>query len=145
MSASAPALTPRRSALHAVPGALPLGALLGALGVAGVGVLFLLRVMQLHQVVCYFKAITGLPCMTCGGTRATWRLLALDPAGALVLNPLATVAVVGVAAWAVADLVLMPRRSALRLRLSPRAAGIARVAGALALLLNWAYLIAVGR
>jgi uncharacterized protein DUF2752 len=145
MSTSAAALEPRRSALHAVPGAFPLGAGLGTLGAGGVGVLFLLRTLHLHGVVCYFKAITGLPCLTCGGTRATWRLLALDPAGALVLNPLATVAVVGVAAWALADLALMARGSALRLRLSSRAAGVARLGGVLALLLNWAYLIAVGR
>lgn len=145
MSASSTAIAPRRSALHAAPGAFPIGALLGALGGAGVGVLFLLRALHLHGVVCYFKLATGLPCLTCGGTRAAWRLLALDPAGALALNPLATVAVVTIAGWAFVDLVLMPRGSALRLRLSPRAAGAARVGAAIALVANWAYLIAAGR
>lgn len=144
MSASAPAI-PRRTAFEAVPGATPLGALLGAVGLAGVGVLFVLRVLNLPGVVCYFKLLTGFPCMTCGGTRATWRLLALDPAGAVAMNPLAALAVVAVAAWAVADLVLMARGSALRVRLSPKAANAARVAAALAVLANWAYLIAVGR
>jgi hypothetical protein len=145
MSSTSAALAPRRSAFQAVPGALPIGALLGLLGVAGLGALLALRALHLHSVVCTFKAVTGVPCMTCGGTRATWRLLALDPGGALVLNPLATVAVVGIGLWALADLALLPRGSALRLRLSPRAANVARVGGALALLLNWAYLIAVGR
>lgn len=145
MSTSAAAVEPRRSALRAVPGAFPIGALLGALGLGGIGVVVGLRALNLHAIVCTFKAVTGLPCLTCGGTRATWRLLALDPAGALALNPLATVAVVGVAAWALADLVLLARGSALRLRLSERAANVARVGGALALLLNWAYLIAAGR
>lgn len=145
MSSPWAAIEPRRSALHAVPGAFPIGAILGLLGAAGVGVLFALRALHLHPVVCTFKAVTGVPCLTCGGTRATWRLLAFDPAGALALNPLATVAVVAVSLWALADLLLLSRGSALRLRLSPRAANVARIGGALALLLNWAYLIAVGR
>jgi hypothetical protein len=145
MSATSPAIAPRRTALQAVPGAFPLGALLGALGGVGVGILLLLRALGLHGVVCYFKLATGLPCLTCGGTRAAWRLLALDPAGALAMNPLATVAVVTIAAWALVDLVLMPRGSALRLRLSPRAANAARVGAVLALAANWAYLVAAGR
>jgi hypothetical protein len=145
MSASSTAIAPRRTALHAVAGAFPLGALLGAVGVAGVGVLFLLRALNLHGVVCYFKLATGLPCLTCGGTRAAWRLLELDPVGALAMNPLATVAVVGIAAWALADLVLLARGSALRLSLSPPAAHAARIGAAVALVANWAYLIAAGR
>jgi hypothetical protein len=145
MSTSSAALEGRRPVLAAVPGAFPLGGLLGALGLGGVGVLLLLRMLDVHAVVCYFKAVTGWPCMTCGGTRATWLLLSLDPAGALAMNPLATIGVVTVAAWALADLALLPRGSALRLRLSPRAANAVRVGGALALLVNWAYLIAVGR
>lgn len=145
MSASSAALAARRTALHAVPGAVPVGAILGGLGVAGVGVLFLLRALDLHGVVCYFKLATGLPCLTCGGTRAAWSLLELDPAGAVAMNPLATVAVVTIAAWALADLGLLPRGSALRLRLSPRAANAARVCAVVALVANWAYLIAAGR
>jgi hypothetical protein len=145
MSASSAAIAPRRTALDAVAGAFPLGALLCAVGGAAVGVLFLLRAMNLDGVVCYFKLATGLPCLTCGGTRAAWRLLDLDPAGALAMNPLATVAVVSIAAWALADLVLLPRGSAVRLRLSPRAANAARIGAVLALVANWAYLIAAGR
>jgi hypothetical protein len=145
MSTSATATAPRRTALEAVPGAFPLGALLGAVGAAGVGVLFVMHALNLHGVVCYFKLATGLPCLTCGGTRAAWHLLDLDLAGALAMNPLATIAVVLIAAWAVADLVLLPRGSALRLRLSPRAAQAARIGAVLALVGNWAYLIAAGR
>lgn len=145
MSAAPLALAPRRSALAAVPGALPVGALLAAVGVAGVAVLWAMRALHVHGVVCYFKLATGMPCLTCGGTRALWRLFAFDPAGALVMNPLATLAVVGIAAWALADLVLWPRGSALRLRLSPRAANAVRVGGALALAANWAYLVVAGR
>jgi uncharacterized protein DUF2752 len=145
MSASSAVTLPPAAALRAEPGAFPLGALLGALGAAGVGVLFALRTLHVGGVVCYFKLVTGLPCLTCGGTRATWRLLALDPAGAFAMNPLATLAVVTVAAWAVADLALWPRGCALRLRLSPRSANAVRVGAALALLANWAYLVAAGR
>jgi hypothetical protein len=65
--------------------------------------------------------------------------------GALAMNPLATVAVVGIAAWALADLVLLARGCALRLSLSPPAAHAARIGAAVALVANWAYLIAAGR
>jgi Protein of unknown function (DUF2752) len=145
VSASAAAVVPRRTALRAVPGALPLGAILGALGAASIGLLFGLRTMHLPGIVCSFKLVTGLPCLTCGGTRATWRLLALDPAGALAMNPLAAIGVVAIAAWAAADVALLPRGSALRLTLSPRAAHVVRFGAVAALFANWAYLIAVGR
>jgi hypothetical protein len=128
-----------------VAGALPLGAILGALGAASIGLLFGLRTLHLPGVVCSFKLVTGLPCLTCGGTRATWRLLALDPAGALAMNPLAAIGVVAIAAWAAADVALLARGCALRLTLSPRAAHVVRFGAVAALFANWAYLIAVGR
>jgi hypothetical protein len=40
---------------------------------------------------CVFKSVTGLPCFTCGTTRALAALGGLDLSEALRLNPLATV------------------------------------------------------
>lgn len=48
---------------------------------------------------CTLRRATGLPCATCGGTRAALRLLHGDLLGALQLNPLATLISVGVPAW----------------------------------------------
>lgn len=43
---------------------------------------------------CLFRQWTGLPCPTCGSSRAILSLVRGDPAGALSVNPLAAVAVV---------------------------------------------------
>jgi hypothetical protein len=61
------------------------------------------------------------------------------------MNPFTTLVTVLVAAWAVADLALLPRRRALDLDV-PRRLGLALRVGALVLFLaNWVYLIAAGR
>lgn len=39
---------------------------------------------------CPFRTLIGLPCLSCGTTRAALALAALDPLAALRLNPLAT-------------------------------------------------------
>jgi hypothetical protein len=91
---------------------------------------------------CPFRALTGLPCATCGGTRAAVALLRLDVREALRLNPLAAVALPmfvasGLVAGALALLgrpVPEPRPS-----LPLRAAALAAIAA------NWVYLVAVGR
>jgi hypothetical protein len=135
----------RLGALRAVRGAFPVGAALALAGVLGASGVILLGSARLSFIVCYFKLITGLPCLTCGGTRASIRLLHLDPAGALAMNPLVTLAAFVLAAWAAADLVLLTRGRALRVELGPAAVRVLRVALPIAVLANWAYLIAAGR
>ena len=132
-------------ALRAVRGAFPIGAALGAAGLAGAAAVWVLGSLQLALVVCYFKAVTGLPRLTCGGTRAAMRLLGLDLAGALAMNPLVTLAGLAIAAWALADLVLLVRGRALRLEVSRPVARALRIAIPFLLAANWVYLIAVGR
>jgi Protein of unknown function (DUF2752) len=135
----------RGGALRAVPGAFPLGAVIALAGVLGASAVILLGTYRLSAIVCYFKLFTGYPCLTCGGTRAAVRLLMLDPAGALAMNPLVTVAGLVIAAWGAADIALLTRRRALRMELGPGAVRVLRVAVPIAILANWAYLIAVGR
>jgi hypothetical protein len=135
----------RASVFRAVPGAFPLGAALALAGVLAGSAVLLVGAHRLGFIVCYFKLFTGLPCLTCGGTRAALRLLQADPAAAMAMNPLVAVAGFGLGVWALADLVLLTRRRALRVELGPRAVRVLRVLVPLAVLANWAYLVAVGR
>jgi len=123
----------------------PLGAIFGGIGLLAAAAVWLLRLDRIPLTLCVFKGLTGLPCPTCGSTRALGRLFALDFAGALAMNPFTTLVTVIVAAWAVADLALLPRRRALDLDV-PKRLGFALRVGALILFLaNWVYLIAAGR
>ena len=126
-------------------GARPLGAVFGGIGVLAAAVISLLHLDRLPVTLCVFKGLTGLPCPTCGSTRALGRLFALDFPGALAMNPFTTLVAVAVAGWAVADLVLLPARRALDVAVAPRL-GLALRVGALVLFLaNWVYLMAAGR
>lgn len=87
---------------------------------------------------CPFHALTGLPCPSCGATRAALALLRLDVAGALAFNPGAVVGgflYLAYLAWGVRHTVVRggwPR--------GPRVPGARWIAlGALAL--NWGYLV----
>jgi len=123
----------------------PLGAIFGGIGLLAAAAVGLLRLDRIPLTLCVFKALTGLPCPTCGSTRALGRLFALDFAGALAMNPFTALVAVLVAGWAVADLALLPRRRALDLEV-PKRLGFALRVGALVLFLaNWVYLIAAGR
>ena len=131
-------------ALRAVPGAAPLGAVFGVIGTLAGAAVALLGLDRLPITVCMFKALTGLPCPTCGTTRTLGRLAHGDLAGALTMSPLATLAAFLIAAWAIADAVLWLRGSALSLQVGPRVANALRWAAGLAFLANWFYLIAHG-
>jgi len=123
----------------------PLGLIFGAIGslaAFGIGTLHLDR---LPIALCYMKVLTRLPCPTCGSTRSLGRLFAFDVAGAFAMNPLTALAALLLAAWAIADLALLPRRRALGLEVAPRTATLLRIAAVVALALNWAYLLAAGR
>jgi hypothetical protein len=91
---------------------------------------------------CPLRALTGLPCPTCGTTRALLALAAGHPAAAIAWNPLAVLAVlssVGVGAWGLGR-AIAPRRLP---AWSPGGRETLWVRGmAVAVLLNWAYLLA---
>lgn len=123
----------------------PLGLIFGAIGGLAALVIGMLHLDRLPMALCYVKVLTGLPCPTCGSTRAVGRLFQLDFAGAFAMNPLTAASALVLGAWAVADLVLLPRRRALGLEISPRTGTLLRIAAVVAVALNWAYLLAAGR
>jgi hypothetical protein len=131
--------------LAARPGATPLGAIFLVCGIVIAAAVGLLHLDRLPVTLCAFKVATGLPCLSCGTTRAFARLFTLDVRGAVAMNPLAAAVALAVVPWGLADLVLAARGRALALEISPGLAPAVRVAAVATVALNWAYLIAAGR
>jgi hypothetical protein len=122
--------------------AFPVGAAIAGGGaVAGLGVR-LLHLDHLPIPLCTFRALTGIPCMGCGGTRAVGSLARLDVMGALAMHPLVTVLALAIALWGLIDVVLLVRRRALVFQLTAR--DVLTVTWTLVGLglVNWVYLIA---
>jgi hypothetical protein len=131
--------------LRGLAGAPPWGTVFLGAGVLGVAAVGLLHLDHLPFSTCFFKLLTGLPCPTCGTTRALGRLFALDVAGAFAMNPLATLGAIALLAWGLTDLALLPARKALAIEVSDPVARVLRVAALVAVVLNWVFLIASGR
>lgn len=131
--------------LRGAEGAAPLGAIFAGVGGLSCLTVGLLHLDRLPVSFCVFKALTDLPCPTCGATRALGRLFALDISGAASMNPLVAAAALGLAAWGVADLALLTRGRSLAVDVSPPAGRALRVAAVGVIALNWAYLLHAGR
>jgi hypothetical protein len=120
-----------------------LGLLWGAVAVSLV--LLATSAEQLAQTLrgCTFKSFLGLPCPTCGVTRAALELSNLDVASALRINPLATLLmmalVLGGLIAGVSTLGGHPPREP-RWDLRP----VERLGLVLVVVANWAYLVANG-
>jgi len=122
----------RRAPLGAIFGAVLAGAALAAAAWIESG---------LPRPGCPLRALTGLPCPTCGATRLVEALVDGRPAAAFGCNPPLFVAGAGVAAWAVLSaawwLFGLPKR---RLVLEQREARWLRGLAVAAVLAGWAYL-----
>lgn len=100
---------------------------------------------HLFPPICGLRNATGLPCPTCGMTRAFVRVTHGDLQGALQVSPLGAV-LCGVAGllvfWLVLRLSVLKRGFALHL--TKREKRIGAIAGGVLLAVNWAYLLATG-
>lgn len=105
------------------------------LGLVGLNVLAQ-RAAHAHVTTCVFRHLTGLPCPTCGGTRATLALAAGHPVRALALNPMVAVGYIVLGTVLLA--LLAGRRDMIHRLISSRRATFVLLA---VILLNWAYLL----
>ena len=96
---------------------------------------------------CLFHKITGIPCPTCGFTRAFRLMVSLRLLDAFLMNPLAALAFAFMVVFVVyAAVVLAFRTPRVRVHLSSRKElNIIRVLVAFIVISNWIYLIAMGR
>lgn len=107
----------------------------------------MLRVRDpVFPVTCVFKAVTGMPCPTCGGTRAVEALAAGRFLEALWLNPMVTAVAAGWAAYAAYGFGAMagawPR---VAVRLDTQECTVLRVIAGAAVVAGWMVLVAEGR
>ena len=133
------AITPREHGLW-LTGPMTLAALALA---AGIGV----RVSGLDHAgvsFCYFKALTGYACLTCGATRAIGHLSRFEFSQALLVQPLLTLGTLAVVLWGLLDTLLLPAGKRTILRLEGRAPRAVFLVLAILAALNWAYLLATG-
>ena len=94
------------------------------------------RIAKVQRSPCLFHHLTGLPCPTCGGTRATLALAAGHPVHALALNPMVAVGYIMLGTVLLA--LLAGRRDMIHRLISSRRAAFVLLA---VILLNWAYLL----
>ena len=92
---------------------------------------------------CVFHAITGLPCLTCGGTRAMRSLLAGDIRAAFEWNPLVFLSIAAAGFFMIyAAIVTAFRLPRIRVTaFTSREGNALRIALGLAAAANWIYLI----
>jgi hypothetical protein len=90
---------------------------------------------------CPARGLLGIPCATCGMTHAFVALAHGDLAGALQASPLGAALAAGAWGFALLDLTLLARGRPFP-RVPAGALRLATGAGAVALLLNWAWLLA---
>jgi ascorbate-specific PTS system EIIC-type component UlaA len=101
---------------------------------------------ELPRVICPFRHLTGIPCFTCGGTRAVLALTRGDVRAAFLWNPLVAISAIAALAWLVyAAIVTTLRAPRLRVRLAERDRFVFRAAAWTAITGNWVFLILQGR
>jgi len=95
------------------------------------------------HMLCNFKRVTGVPCPTCGTTRAVIALTSGDVTQAFVLNPLTTLALFMGFFWMILRIGF---GASMHCSFAIRGARISAWGALAALVLaNWVYLIVVGR
>lgn len=127
------------------PREFPFFAVTAGVAASGIAAVSLLGLDRLSFGICLFKLATGLPCLSCGTTRALGHLAHGDLAGAVVMNPLFATGALLLLALGVAEAALRVSGRGLRLAFSDAQARNAWIALAVFAIGNWAWLVADGR
>jgi Protein of unknown function (DUF2752) len=93
---------------------------------------------------CYFKALTGHACFTCGATRAIGHLARFDLPSAFAIQPLVTASALGLLLWGAVDVALLPASRRTVVRVEGRTLRLITVFGVALATLNWIYLLSAG-
>ena len=126
------------------PGKAPLGALVMAfLFVLPLGA-WLVQTGWVRFGTCGMKAAFGIPCLTCGSTRATLHLFHGNLAEAVAFQPLMMTIYTGILVWGIVSLGGFIAGKSVRIKLNRWENNAAKIFLIGAPLLNWAYLIAAG-
>jgi hypothetical protein len=127
-----------------LPGQIPWGALvmlpLFAMPIGG----WLVEQGWVDFGVCAMKSGLGIPCLTCGATRATLHLLHGEIGAAIAMQPLTIALYSALAVWGLSSLSLFAANRYAQIRLSRVEDRAFKGALIVLPLLNWAYLIAAG-
>lgn len=126
------------------PGKLPLGAIfmlpLFLMPMGG----YFIQEKASEMGMCSLKMLVGIPCMTCGSTRATMRLLYGDFLNAFLFQPMMIAIYFGVGIWGIVSFTSFVLDKRVRVILSDKLSLGWKISLAVIPLANWAYLIAVG-
>ena len=119
-----------------------LGLLFGSLLVFGGVAAATWLALGLPMPVCKLRALTGVPCPTCGSTRLTESLLRGDLVGAFLANPFVFAVLAAIASWFVGSAVVRLFKLPIpALRLQAYERRLFYVAVVVALLASWAWVI----
>lgn len=121
-------------------GEIEFGILYGAIAVLALAAARILPVLDLLPS-CLFRGVTGIPCPTCGVSRALVLLAHGDLRQGLAMNPVFAVTLAASLVLLVCNCVVLFNSCRFSLSLTHREALFVRGGSAFALLANWAYLI----
>lgn len=131
----------RLTVQQSASGRIELGIIFGTIAILA---LIVGRVLPVQDILlpCPFRAVTGIPCPSCGTTRSLVHLAHGDIAGSFILNPLFSLAMITALFLFVARSISLPfSRSRITLTHTHREGTLLRAGMAGIFLANWIYLI----